>query len=102
MEDLILFEMEQCGADGVDFVPIWLDESMPSVYESYTKQEWIDSDGFYPKTNRKYWKIINGEKEYVDNNTRFYVKQMKECEVTKLDIEEFLKDIIKTMEEIKK
>jgi hypothetical protein len=102
MEDYILREMEERGADGVDFVPIWLDDSMPPIYKSYTKQEWIDSDGSYPKTNRKYWKMINGKKEYIDDNVRFYVKQMKEYDITKLDIEELLKDVKKTMEEIKK
>lgn len=55
MEDFILREMEERGADGVDFVPVWFDTSFPSVLESYTKQEWIDSDKFYPKTNRMYW-----------------------------------------------
>ena len=66
MKNFILQEMEKYGADGVDFVPIWFDPSPPPVYVSYTKQEWINSDGSYPKTNRRYWKIVNEQKVYVD------------------------------------
>ena len=49
MEDLILSEMEQCGADGVDFVPIWLDESMPPIYESYTNKNGLIQMAFIQK-----------------------------------------------------
>lgn len=64
--DFILKEMEERNANGVDFVPIWFDASLPPIYKSYTKQEWIDSDGSYPKTNRMYWRIENGKKIYCD------------------------------------
>ena len=66
MDDFILKEMEEKNAGGVDFVPIWFDSSFPPVHESYTKQEWIDSDRSYPKTNRMYWRIENGKKVYCD------------------------------------
>ena len=89
MEDFILREMEERGADGVDFVPIWFDTSFPPVLKSYTKQEWIDSDGSYPKTNRMYWRIVNGQKVYIDPNVTIYKKE----EVHKFDIEEILKGI---------
>lgn len=102
MEDFILREMDECGADGVDFVPIWLclDDSMPPVYKSYTRQEWIDSDGSYPKTNRKYWRMVNGQKQYVDKDWRVYLKDLKQCEVSKFDIETILKEIKIAMEEL--
>ena len=89
MEDFILREMEERGADGVDFVPVWFDTSFPSVLESYTKQEWIDSDKFYPKTNRMYWRMENGQKVYINPNTKIYNKE----EAYKFDIKEILKGI---------
>lgn len=64
--DLILKEMEEKNADGVDFIPIWFDASLPPIYKSYTKQEWINSNRSYPKTNRIYWRIENGKKIYCD------------------------------------
>lgn len=70
MEDFILREMEERGADGVDFVPVWFDTSFPPVYKSYTKQEWIESDGSYPRTNRMYWRMENGQKVYITKPTK--------------------------------
>ena len=78
MEDLILREMDECGADGVDFVPItFYFESFPNtaVYLSMTREEWINSDGSYPKTGRIYWKMVNGHKVYVDKNQREYIPE---------------------------
>ena len=70
MEDFILKEMEEAGADGVDFVPIFtslerllLGES--KIICSYSKEEWLASSGAYPKSGRLYWKIIDGKKIYV-------------------------------------
>lgn len=91
MEDFILREMEERDADGVDFVPIWLDTSFSPVLKSYTKQEWMDSDRSYPKTNRMYWRIENGQKVYINPNVTIYKKE----EVHKFDIEEILKGIKK-------
>lgn len=64
--DLILKEMEEKNANGVDFVPLWFDTLFPPIYKSYTKQEWINSNRSYPKTNRMYWRIENGKKVYCD------------------------------------
>ena len=75
MEDLILKEMDECGAEGVDFVPItFYFEPLKNttVYLSMTREEWLNSDGSYPKTGRVYWKIINGQKIYIDKNQREY------------------------------
>lgn len=77
MEDLILREMDECGADGVDFVPItFYFEHFPNttVYLSMTREEWINSDGSYPKTGRVYWKMVNGHKVYIDKDQREYKK----------------------------
>lgn len=62
----ILSEMNKLGADGVDFVPIIFDGVFPKIICSYTKEELNDIKG-YPKSGRKYWKIINGKKEYINN-----------------------------------
>ena len=62
----ILSEINKLGADGVDFVPIVYNDVLPQIICSYTKEEIEDIKG-YPKSGRKYWKIINGKKEYIDN-----------------------------------
>lgn len=67
MNDFILEEMNKYNADGVDFVSITFDPLRnPNVYKTYSREEWLASDGSYPKTNRRYWKIINGKKTYID------------------------------------
>lgn len=67
MNDLILEEMNKYDADGVDFVSIMFDPTMcPNIYKTYTREEWLASNRSYPKTNRRYWKIIDGKKTYVD------------------------------------
>lgn len=64
--DFILEEMNKVGADGVDFVPVWFGEGIPPIIRSYTKEE-CQQNKAYPKSNRMYWKMIDGKKEYVDN-----------------------------------
>lgn len=67
MNDFILEEMNKYNADGVDFVSITFDPFRnPNIYKTYTREEWLASDGSYPKTNRRYWKIIDGKKTYID------------------------------------
>ena len=66
--DELLEYMDSINADGIDFVEI----SFPindKIIASYTKEEFA-KDGVYYKTNRRYWRIINGEKYYyqVDSN----------------------------------
>lgn len=63
--DYILEEMNRIGADGVDFVPIWFGEGIPPIICSYTKEEWKDVKA-YPKTNRLYWKIVDGKRQYIN------------------------------------
>lgn len=63
--DYILDEMDKVGADGVDFVPLWFDKRFPlPVICSYTKEEWHNVKA-YPKSNRMYWKMIEGRKQYI-------------------------------------
>lgn len=63
--DYILEEMNKFNADGVDFVPILSLELIPPVIASYTKEEWINGVRYYPKSGRKYWKMVGGKKSYV-------------------------------------
>ena len=67
MTDFILEEMNKCNADGVDFVSIMFDPiKCPNIYATYTREEWLASNRSYPKTNRRYWKIVDGKKTYLD------------------------------------
>ena len=67
MNDFILEEMNKYDADGVDFVSIMFDPiKCPNIYKTYTREEWLASDGSYPKTGRRYWKIVDGKKTYID------------------------------------
>ena len=64
--DYILEEMNNMNADGVDFVPIWFDKKLPPpIICSYTKEEWKDVKA-YPRSNRIYWKMTDGEKIYIN------------------------------------
>ncbi len=68
MEDFILKEMEDRGADGVDFVPVFTNPNNilhQKIIKSYTKEQWIASESAYPKSGRLYWKNNNGKKEYI-------------------------------------
>ena len=66
-EDIVTKEMTEREADGVDFVPDWLPGETPTFeyYCSYSREEWLASNRCYPKTNRKYWKNVNGKKIYI-------------------------------------
>lgn len=62
--DYILEEMNKVNADGVDFVPIMSPKLAPPVIVSYTKEEWIYGVSYYPKSDRRYWRIVDGKKIY--------------------------------------
>lgn len=67
MKNMILKEMENCNADGVEFVPIFSDYSKPyKIILNITKKD-IEDDklGACPKTGRRYYKIINNKKIYI-------------------------------------
>lgn len=58
---VILKEMKKIGADGVDFVSI----GNGTIYDSMTKEQ-IKKNVPYPRSNRRYWKMVNGEKVYLE------------------------------------
>ena len=64
MKNLILEEMDRYDADGVDFVPIFDLSKIPPIICSYTREE-LKNLKLYPKSDRKYWKMINGKKYIV-------------------------------------
>lgn len=58
--------MDEVNADGVDFVPIWFDKKiLPPIICSYIREEWQYVQ-VYPKSNRMYWKMVDGKKVYVN------------------------------------
>ena len=65
MSNFYLDKMKELKADGIDFMSIWFGEGLPPIISSYTKEEFKDVS-VVPKTNYKYWRIVNGEKQYID------------------------------------
>lgn len=58
-------KMQELNADGIDFIPIWYDpNTSPPIIASYTKEEFKNIN-LIPKTNYRYWKMQNGQKEYL-------------------------------------
>jgi hypothetical protein len=67
MTDIILKEMNKHKADGVDFVSIFPDTILgPEVLYSYSKKDWLASNRSYPKVGRRYWRMVDGVKTYID------------------------------------
>ena len=64
MSNFLIDEMDSVEADGVDFVPVFYDMKIAPIICSYTRKEVEDLD-YYPKSGRRYWKIVNGNKEYI-------------------------------------
>lgn len=65
--DFVWEEMEECDAEGVDFVPISFECKIPpEIHSSFTKEQW-KTQNYIPKTSRKYWRINEkGGKIYID------------------------------------
>lgn len=83
MQDLILKEMNEYGADGVDFVPLAQTFQSPmydkEVYLSLTREELLTYKGCYPRSGRVYWKMVNGQKIYIDKNQKEYKYDEEDC-----------------------
>lgn len=69
MRDLILKEMKENGADGVEFVPIMANyEKFYTVICNLEIEEIENDNGIsFPKSGRRYYKKVNGTKVYIDN-----------------------------------
>ena len=75
MFDLIWKEMEELGADGVDFVPVFaapkdIENGLYEVIMSYSKEKFRHKTWGFPKTGRLYWKKINNKKVYFERGGR--------------------------------
>ena len=89
MTDFILEEMNKYEADGVDFVSIMFDPIMcPNIYETYTREEWLASNRSYPRTGRRYWKIIDGKKTYIDTISFKVLEGIAKVDAEAPDMEE--------------
>lgn len=69
--DYILEKMNELNADSVDFIPFdaYLAQNnypICKIVASYTKEEWSQGGCAYPKTPYRFWKMIDGEKEYCE------------------------------------
>lgn len=60
--DIILQEMIELGADGIDFIPLFHKGPVIPIIATYTKEELECGVNSYPKTGRRYWKMENGKK----------------------------------------
>ena len=74
--DYYLNKMEELNAEGIDFTPI-SDALLAKKYHlckivaSYTKEEWIKNRiNAIPKTPCLFWRLVNGEKVYIDMNIK--------------------------------
>lgn len=95
MKNLILEEMDIYGADGVDFVPIFDPSKIPPIICSYTKEE-VKKSQIFPRSNRKYWKMINGKKVYCDKSFQKVIEQ-KENKIMDMKPVTELKDTAEMM-----
>lgn len=64
MKDFLIQQIENLQADGIDFVSIQLDDEPQTIYCSYTYDE-LKKENIFPKSDYKFYKIINGEKKYI-------------------------------------
>lgn len=68
MENYILNEMIELGADGVEFVPIFCDYSKPYTVILDISLDKAKITTTYPKSARRYYKLIDGKKHYLDES----------------------------------
>ena len=61
-------KMARLEADGIDFVSISANMNNATIYASYTKAE-FDNVVCYPRSNYRFWKLINGHRVYIDHET---------------------------------
>ena len=56
--------MEELEDDGIDFMPIFFQGKFPKIIVSYTKEE-IKNVTAFPRTNYKFYKLVDGKKVYI-------------------------------------
>jgi hypothetical protein len=65
MANHYLKEMEENKADGIDFIAFGPAKPFPNILASYTKEK-LETITATPRAGYKYWKMVNGKKEYID------------------------------------
>ena len=77
----ILEEMKKNGAHGVEFVTIFTDYTKPYDIIMDVKREDVPNMKWIPKTNRRYYLIVNGEKVYLDGikQAQFQLSDVEKC-----------------------
>ena len=84
MYDSLLNFMNQIDADDIDFVELNFPTN-DKIIASSTKEEFA-KDGLIYKTNRKYWRMVNGVKNYYcgENESGYVI--WKDLDTVKKDI----------------
>ena len=66
MRDFILREMKRLNADGVEFISLFANFLKPyKMFADMTFKQVKETETFL-KTNRRYYKLVNGKKEYIE------------------------------------
>lgn len=65
MSNSLYDKMIELDADGIDFMPIFIQQDKAPILKSYTREEFKNVRA-YPKSNYRYWKKIDGKKVYLD------------------------------------
>lgn len=65
MSNCYVQEMEERKADGIDFIAFGPAKPFPNILASYTKEEMVNVTAT-PRAGYKYWRMVNGKKEYID------------------------------------
>lgn len=65
MSNFYLDKMNEIEADGIDFMPTCFGEGVPQIISSYTKEEFKGVNTI-PKTNYKFWKLVDSKKVYIE------------------------------------
>lgn len=81
-----LKQMEELGADGIDFVPIGFSNEFSRIIKSYTKEE-FKAVTTYPRSSYKFWKLINGVKTYIPNVSQQMTEEQMRKRMKEIDTE---------------
>ena len=81
-----LKQMEELGADGIDFVPIGFSNEFSRIIKSYTKEE-FKAVTIYPRSSYKFWKLINGVKTYIPNVSQQMTEEQMRQRMKEIDAE---------------
>lgn len=70
MREFLLKEMQNIGADGVEFVPIFTDYNKPYKMYQDLRLEDLPTATYFPRSGRRYYRLEDGKKIYLDKNEK--------------------------------